>query len=88
MVCALGKSNRLKVVGNRVLRWIFGPKMGKFRETVENCCVAEMIIARQVESGRRRWAEHVARMGLARCFRNKLYNHVQMRESRYRPGVA
>jgi hypothetical protein len=62
--------DRLRVMGNRVLRRIFGPKtdevMGEWRklhnEELHNLYTSPDII-RQVKSRRMRWAGHVARMG-------------------------
>jgi hypothetical protein len=67
---ALREEHRLGVFENRVLRRICGPKRdevtGELRklhnEELHNLYTSPNII-RQIKSRRKRWAEHVARMG-------------------------
>jgi hypothetical protein len=72
----LREQHRLRVIENRVLRRIFGPKRGEVTgewrklhsEELHNLYSSSDII-RQIKSRRMKWAGHVARMGEER----KLY---------------
>jgi hypothetical protein len=63
------KENRLRVIENRVLRRIFGPKRDEVmrgwrklhNEELRGLCSSPSII-RIIKSKRMRWAGHVARM--------------------------
>jgi hypothetical protein len=84
----LRKEHRLRVLENRVLRRIFGPKRdevtGEWRklhnEELHNLYSSPDII-RQVKSRRMRWAEHVARMGEER----KVYKVLVVKPEGKRP---
>jgi hypothetical protein len=60
---------RPRVFGNRVLRRIFGPKRDDVKgerrklhnEELHDLCSSSTIV-RLIKSGRKRWAEHVARI--------------------------
>jgi hypothetical protein len=63
----------LRVIENRVLRRIFGPKRDEVTEEWRKLHYGELHnlylpkdIIRQIKSRRMRWAEHVARMGEGR----------------------
>jgi hypothetical protein len=64
------EEHKLRVFENRVLRRIFGPKMGDVvrgwrklhNEELHNLYSSPSIIG-IIKSWRMRWAEHVARMG-------------------------
>jgi hypothetical protein len=65
----LGEEHRLRVFGNRVLRKIFGPKREEdeswrklHNDELHSLCSSPNIV-RVINSGRIRWAGHVARMG-------------------------
>jgi hypothetical protein len=64
------EEHRLRVFDNRVLRWIFGPKMdevtGEWRKLHNeklHDLYSWLSIIRIIKSRRMRWAGHVARMG-------------------------
>jgi hypothetical protein len=66
----LRKESRLRVFGNRVLRRVFGPKRdevtGKWRKLHNeklNDLYSSPNIVWMIKSRRKRWAQHVARMG-------------------------
>jgi hypothetical protein len=64
----LGKEHRLRFFENRVLRKIFGPKMGedgswrKVHNDELHSLYSSLNIVRVIKSRRMRWAGHVARM--------------------------
>jgi len=68
----LGKEHKLRVLKNRVLRRIFGPKReedGWWRKlhNDELCSLySSQNIVRVIKSRRMKWVEHVARMGEGR----------------------
>jgi hypothetical protein len=69
----LGEEHRLRVLENRVLTKIFGPKReedGSWRKLHNDelhSLYSSPNIVRVVKSRRMRWAGHVARMGEGRC---------------------
>jgi hypothetical protein len=84
----LREEHRLRVLENRILRRIYGPKrdevMGEWRklhnEELHNLYSSPDII-RQVQSRRMRWAGHVAHMGEER----KVYNVLVRKPEGKRP---
>jgi hypothetical protein len=68
------EERRLRVVKNRVLRRVFGPKRDEVTEVWRKRHHEELrdlyispIIVRVIKSRRMRWAGHVARMGREAC---------------------
>jgi hypothetical protein len=75
----LREEHRLRVFENRVLRKIFGPKMGevtggwrKLHNEELHGLYSSLSIFRVIKSRRMRWAWHVVRMGEVRCAYNIL----------------
>jgi hypothetical protein len=70
---ALREEHKLRVIENRVLRRIFGPKRDEVSEEWRKLHSGELLnlysspdIVRQIKSRRMRWAGHVARIGEGR----------------------
>jgi hypothetical protein len=84
----LREEHRLRVLENRVLRRIFGPKRDevtgewrKFHNEEHHNLYSSPDIIRQAESRRMRWTGHVARMGEER----KVYKVLVGKPERKRP---
>jgi len=68
----LREERRLRMLENKVLRRIFGPKRDEVTGSGENYIMRSLMtsspnIVRVIKSRRMRWAGHVARMGERRC---------------------
>jgi hypothetical protein len=75
----LREEHRLRVFENRVLRRIFGPKRdeatGEWRKLLSgelHNLYSSLDFIRQIKSRRKRWAEHVTRMGEGRGAEGRL----------------
>ena len=90
----LREERRLKMVENRVLRRVFGPKRdevtGEWRK-LHNEELSDLYslpnIVQVVKSRRRRWAGHVARMGEGSCVHRVLVGNLRERDHRGDPDV-
>ena len=88
------EERRLRVLANRVLRRIFGPKRDKAKREWRkldneklNDLYSSPNILRVIKSRRMRWAGHVARMGIGEVYAGFWWGNLRERDHVGDPGI-